>query len=663
MAASKLEELNVTADELERFRSAFQDPAFRQLFAQYAEELRDPNTRQRYERDIADMERERGVDVRFLHPVPGHVLHTSLDGRRSCYVNVCSSELVGRPRGVHGTDGRGRPGQHWSLPCSFSPAREELSAEGEREVIYDVIFHPDTLLLADESDKFKAMVDQTALDTVAQHFHVVLDTANARTLEKEKYRGVPQSTVLRKPRPGAQPKPQDPSDPLSFPYPYDAPGGAKNTKEPTVPHYTIRHRSYVDIQDYRDARDAAPSPVPKELVITVDLPLLTSASGVALNIEGKELSLESQKPAYRLQLSLPYLVQEEQGSAQFNKIKRQLVVTVPVVQQNVPQLIPDLQAEPDPPESQPPGMCESSTVKPEAEEPTPAVAPECPLFTCSQDATSLTLVIHVKDVDEHSVTSEVGSYQCEIRFRVRPTNAPHVLYVEFLPQYNLNTSDLAVRVSQHNAVIELTKSSECFGLWKNLYFGVDSNSLQERRFINEDNVAEFLESGLRPSTIPWSTLEDEPLINVLEMNPDRARIRLNKPEAREERYLAHREQYIDLSKVKKKISYDDTGAELPLQDSPAPEQPTSRVPPPAVSNQHKDSSAEDEGLLFKDIATSNLDEDDLPDSTRESSAPHACQPSPALREVDAKDGGVTVTSDHKTQCAFRFDNALLYDLD
>ncbi|XP_063803613.1 protein kintoun [Pseudophryne corroboree] len=714
MAAARLEELSVTPEELERFRAAFQDVRFRELFAQYAEEIADPENRRRYEREISEMERERGVDVQFLHPQPGHVLQSSVGGRQACYLNVCSNPSVCKPHCVPATDEEGRAGQQWSLPCALSPAREELGPEGVREVIYDVVFHPDTLRLATKSDKFLAMVNLTALDTVSQNFSVTLDTCNVSTLDMT-YKGHPQASVLRKPSAGVSPKPQDPSDPLHFPYPYDALGGHKKSdhsnqdqlqkiqpaprerrpsQEPTIPHYTIRHRSYVDIQDYRDARDSAPSPVPKELVITVDLPLLSSASEVNLHIEGKALSLESKRPAYKLQIKLPYLVADDQGTAHFNKTKRQLVITVPVVQQNVLKLMQDQGSkrscspssdvqeisqsvgalETPPPDEDPKKVVELVPLG-DSQNSLAKDPPECPIFTCSQDATSLTLVIHVKDVDENSITSEVGCYQCELRFCVKHTNAAYVLFVQFLPQYNLNTDDIAVHVSTDNTVIELTKSCECFGPWKNLYFGVNSNSLQERRFINEDNVTEFLESGLRPSTIPWSTLEDQPLINVLEMTDERTHIRVTKPELEEERYLSRREQSADHNEVKEQVGSqsDNTGlsdTDAIVEDGPQSAQATcpsctipAQSPDQLLVTEH--ATVEDQGLCFKDLAPRELDEDDLPDGTGHTQCPvlNSSSPTQILKEVSAADSSVNVISDHKTQCAFNFENTLLFDLD
>lgn len=684
--ATKLEELNVTSEELQRFKAAFQDARFRELFAQYAKEISDPENRRRYEQEISEMERERGMDIQFIHPEPDHVLQTSVNGKQTCYLNVCGNALVGKAQCAPATDKEGRAGQHWSLPCTLTPGREELGPEGSKELIYDVVFHPHTLYLASRNEKFLSMVDVTALDTVTRQFNVVLDTRTVRTLSDCNYKGVPQASVLRRPHPGPVPKPQDPKDPLRFPYPYTVQGAKpcrprppKKTapQEPTVPHYTIRHRSYVDVQDYRDARDSAPSPVPKELVITIDLPLLVSAADVTLHIEGKNLSLESQKPAYKLSLKLPYLVEDERGAAQFNKTKKQLVITVPVVQQDVLRLLQDSEPQPGPPSDEQSPLSATESTEKSQETMTDGApllrdSPECPIFTCSQDATSLTLIIHVKGIEEHSITSEVSSYQCEIRFCVKRANAPHVLFVEFLPQYNLNTNDIGINVSEDNMVIELTKSSECFGLWKNLYFGVNSNSLQERRFINEENVAEFLESGLRPSTIPWSTLEDQPLINVLNLTDERTHIRLNKPELEGEHYPADEEQTSDVSEVTERRSCQSDSAGLsdpsetaekitlcPQEGRPCPTTPPAQTPAQLLGTE--DSKEEDEGLRFKEIPPAKeLDEDDLPHGEGEKQRP---VPDPSSTEQVLKEADPSDASDHRTQCAFKFDNAALFELD
>ena len=58
-----------------------QDEKFRDLLREYAEEISDPENRKKYEEEIAQLERERGMNVKFINPTPGHVLKTSVDGK------------------------------------------------------------------------------------------------------------------------------------------------------------------------------------------------------------------------------------------------------------------------------------------------------------------------------------------------------------------------------------------------------------------------------------------------------------------------------------------------------------------------------------------------------------------------------------------------------
>ncbi|XP_054017602.1 protein kintoun [Dryobates pubescens] len=339
-ATGRLEDLELSFEEAERLQRAFRDEKFRALFAEYAAELADPEQRRLYEEEVAALERERGIEVRFVHPAAGYVLRTSQAGSRRCYLNVCSNPHVGAPQ-AHPEPG----GHRWALPYSLAPGREELGRGGQRRLIYDVVFHPAALRLAARSARFRRLLSDTALEAVERHCSVQLDRANATVLRGTKYKGVPQAPVIRTPLPGgAPPPPADGDFPLPpFPFPPTtppppaAPPPAAQPCGPTTPRWSIRHRSYVDLQDYRYCRDSAPSPVPRELVVTVELPLLRSAAEATLEIRDRELRLDSQRPAYRLRLRLPYDVNESGGRASFNKAQRQLVVTLPVVRLPDPQ--------------------------------------------------------------------------------------------------------------------------------------------------------------------------------------------------------------------------------------------------------------------------------------------------------------------------------------
>ncbi|MEE6492368.1 hypothetical protein FKM82_016559 [Ascaphus truei] len=831
---AKPEELSLSRQEVQRLSQAFQDPKFRELFAEYAQEISHPESRRQYEEEICLMEMERGMDIKFIHPQPGHVLRTSTNGGQRCYLNICSNQFINKPECKPGAGAGGQAGQHWGLPYSLAPGREDLGKAGSKHMIYDVVFHPDTLYMAGKNEKFKEMVDATALEAVAKQFDVKLDQRNVKTLSM-KYKGVPQAAVLRKPRPEAMQKAADPGDPLLFPYPYELPNGGdmgkvKNDRdqpkgstldqvsgvegasppdeEATVPQYTIRHRSYVELQDYRDSRDSVPSPVPKELVITVDLPLLKSAADVNLDITGKQLSLEVQKPAYKLQLKLPYPVDENQGRAQFNKAKRQLVITVLVIQQNILGLLQDQVSEAREDETigsrselvdvsvEKRDVCETEgnqcesvskqcdprctlscdigdqpdvsacetvraaeekghteqaeapspedkghTEQAEAEAPSPEVkghteqaeapSPEeslpdlqgkccveltvagdanqdalmCPSFTCTQDTTSLTLIAHVPGIEEISIKAEVGANQYQISFCSKDPNVSYVLLVQFLPPDNLNRNDLSLSVTKNNAVIGLTKSPESFGLWKKLYFGVNNKCLQERRFVSEENVREFLEG--RPQ--PVSVSQDQPYVEVLEITDRRSHIRITARE--EDDRVVLQQPCTDPAEMKTGISTqsvkgipadsairEDTAAKDKLQKAPASDDTTSEKEqtfdrgekPESISDtaestregQLGDSEAavkrdksigssgvKNKVLSFKEkveiIQENELDEDDTPDGVghTQSTTSNRDGPAQVLKEISQEDGSVHVITDHTTHCAFTFQNSLLFDLD
>ncbi|CAL8286966.1 unnamed protein product [Lota lota] len=350
----KLKELNMTTDEIDRFATAFKDDTFRGLLLDYAKELNDPENKKKYEEEIKLLEEERGNAIDFIHPQPYRALKTSVNGNQKCFVNICTNEKVGKSEFKWGLSEDGKRGQHWSLPHSLHPGRPERDPKGNKFMIYDVIFHPDTIHMASRNKGFMDMVDSTAIQGIQDGFKVRLDPNNIKVLAT-KYKGTPQPCVIRKPIPGykAEDPPANP-DPLAFPFPDENPpsaaankptAGAKTkvdstprnfiteSQKPgaaTTPNYTLKYRSFIDLQDFRCSRDSAQSPRPKEIVVTVDMPLLKSAKDTHLEVLGKSLRVECKKPAYRLELPLAYPVDEDKGEAKFNKQNGQLIITLPV---------------------------------------------------------------------------------------------------------------------------------------------------------------------------------------------------------------------------------------------------------------------------------------------------------------------------------------------
>lgn len=333
----KLKDLKLTEDEVGRFTEAFKDENFRQMLRDYAEEISDPDNRRKYEEEITILEQERGNNVDFIHPAPFRCVKTS-NGKQKCFINICANDKIGKPSSKSGVSD-GKRGLHWSLPHSLHPERKELDSKGNKILIYDVVFHPDTLHIATTNTKFMDMVTSVAIQAIQDAFKDNLDSKNVKVMST-KYKGNPQACVIRKPIPGFEAK-EVKDDILAFPYPDENVSKKEETKicqtkpqtsskEPTQPHYSLKYRSFVDLQDFRCSRDSAQSPRPKEIVVTIDLPLLKSAADANLEVKERSLLLQSVNPVYRLELALAYAVDEERGEAKFNRQKRQMVVTLPV---------------------------------------------------------------------------------------------------------------------------------------------------------------------------------------------------------------------------------------------------------------------------------------------------------------------------------------------
>ncbi|KAF0881818.1 protein kintoun [Crocuta crocuta] len=820
-ASSALEDLDLSGEEVQRLTSAFKDPEFRRMFSEYAEELTDPENRRRYEEEITALERERGVDVRFVHPQPGYVLRTSLNGAQRCFVNVCSNALVGAPSSRPGPAGAAT-GSQWSLPYSLAPGRDYAGGRGTRYTVYDVVFHPDALALARRHERFRQMLDATALEAIEKQFSVKLDRRNAKTL-KIKYKGTPEAAVLRTPLPGGVPaRPGgEPESPLpDFPYPYRFPAVAGNSvvprpqapsppeavlqPAPTEPRYSVVQRHHVDLQDYRCSRDSAPSPVPRELVVTIELPLLRSAEQAALEVTGKQLCLDSRKPDYQLRLSLPYPVDDSRGKAQFNKARRQLVVTLPVA---LPAARRKPTAEPEEPvypsgtdgaacasaregEAGPVESCaeisgvepglpgaadleiaspaaaaEELVSKPEEqdldeqavwttgiEEEPPCVAgnsagdsgggsscassgdldrgssagrgsaqgdltaethvigkgatsdramggprtgsrePLCPPLRCNQDEGSLTLLIQVPRIQPQSLQGDVSPFRYKLCFSTQDL-VYYSFFLQFAPENKLSTKEPVVSISSNNAVIELAKSPECHGHWREWYYGLNNDSLEEKLFVNEENVNEVLEEVLSSPCKQTMSLTP-PLIQVLQVTDSKIQIHAKLQECSSSEQLHEKEEKVnegspltekeniehptasamdsDSSVAVTVLKTDTCGSVVRLQQeslgvSHMPfgrsQQPESKTKPQFIKEKSPAYSNEEKDLLKEPVITEEKELDGHHRSLLNETTFHNLPGLDNIKETNMQDGSVQFIKDHVTQCAFSFHNSLLYDLD
>jgi dynein assembly factor 2 len=114
------------------------------------------------------------------------------------------------------------------------------------------------------------------------------------------------------------------------------------------PKYSIVHRGIInDYQKFTNAKEQQGGARPDALVVRIELPLVESVSQIELDTLEKTLEL-SVPLMYKLNLDLPFPVVHDKGTAQWEKTKRELVVTLPVVPPpvvSVPSLVSDVTVE------------------------------------------------------------------------------------------------------------------------------------------------------------------------------------------------------------------------------------------------------------------------------------------------------------------------------
>lgn len=346
MSKGNWADLDITRDELDRFSKAFKSSEFKKLFAEYCQEISDPENRRKYEEELTQLEAERGIKVTFINPEPGYVIKTSVNGDQKAFINVAKCNKVGQPTSERGHNEAGDRGLHWNIPYTQAPARCDVDHSGAVCPVYDVVFHPNTLHLASKNGQFRQLVTQTACEAVQQVHGVEIDMVNLK-FPKMTYKGMARPTILRERNGKVVDLEPSPLDDIYPPLKENVinrknvPANGKPRKETNcmasnyaTPKYHIVHRRNVELHEMTNELDSKINlTIPKELAVFIELPLLKSTKDVTLDVTAKSIHLISETPAkYKLKIDLPFEVDDVNGTAKFDAATRKLEIALPVVQ-------------------------------------------------------------------------------------------------------------------------------------------------------------------------------------------------------------------------------------------------------------------------------------------------------------------------------------------
>ena len=457
-------DLEITAEEQDKFKKAFGDPEFRKMMAEYVDEISDPKYREEQNQYIREMEAkgETPKGKALIHPKAGFVVKTRKMGKADhtgakVFINIVSSEKLQEPEATP-CDG----GSRWALPHLLGPPRMERDKKDATVSTFDCCFHPAAVQRANASKPFRDLLAQTAIESVEgsyernskgekleRTYHVLLgvmyktghpqplmvpddhsttqakDVASALNKpppKEDKENGAANKTNKKKKRNRKKKKggAKDDEDELDDDIDTETPpppkefslkgklaakmdaasakkqgakeaaataarekAAAMDPKElararrileakgiapaspppppepkpegpPYEPVVRIKERGYFDMGNHMSGGSTVQRR-PKELVVSVELPLLPNAKSVDLEVDARDFSLtaslDGASLVYKLKRRLPYDVDGAKGAAKFDRKQKVLNVTIPVLPGKV---------DPPPDESAFPGVLDVS---------------------------------------------------------------------------------------------------------------------------------------------------------------------------------------------------------------------------------------------------------------------------------------------------------------
>ena len=372
-ATRNLEDLKLTPDEVKKFETAFKDPEFKKMFAEYAKEISDPKNKAESDAYLRQLEYENKVEsvygkgVQLVIPAAGFVVKTTDEATgRKVFVNVCHSDKCEDAKGS-----KVAGGMQWQVPHTLGGCHEETDKSGATCDAYDFVVSTHTFELCQRDERIKNMVVETAIEAVNRAHdrkcplrytlprktfmgpktgpgvQAIRDKADNKGLKLGEGKVTPGGRIAPKGSPAGDP-PNGPgrdasqSKPSPFSFDRAVKRPAANTaaaKEPEgecEPKHTVVHREDGDDLSKGFGRGNSSNEVskrrdnrPKHLVVRVETPKIESIAGAELDVSDTRLFF--QVPGkYRLDIPLPFEVDGDEGKAKFDKSSRRLEVTLPV---------------------------------------------------------------------------------------------------------------------------------------------------------------------------------------------------------------------------------------------------------------------------------------------------------------------------------------------
>ncbi|KAJ9591213.1 hypothetical protein L9F63_002219 [Diploptera punctata] len=254
------------------------------------------------------------VPWKLVKPTPGICVKTRTPNGDKVFINVCQTSEIPEPEDID----EKRLMAIWSsdehtsfrIPMSIGEAHVEEDKSGNPALVYDVAIHPEFFKKTEKSKLFRSFMLRVVMEGLQDKYTIQLETEDYVILKNRKAMGEIQHHRVR------QGEKNKPSGPL--------------IEEVYPPMQTITREP-----EYRIRHEPPDSEYPEYLLAEFLMKDLVNSHGVTLNVGEDRIIVETpgrlgQEP-YKLDVFVPYSVDQEKCFANFNTDTKILSLKMPVL--------------------------------------------------------------------------------------------------------------------------------------------------------------------------------------------------------------------------------------------------------------------------------------------------------------------------------------------
>lgn len=367
-------DIELTQSEIEGLSKAMKKPEFISLLNEYVDEISDPKNKAEHEAYLKQLEQQGELPPgrKLLRPTGHSCLKTFTTSKRKLkvFINLCMDEEIKAPNLE-----RMNQGGNWQLPYAMGHPRHDQDTKKKNCLTFDIAFHPMALQISETSSKFLKLVCDTAIsganqlmqsqgEKVSEDYKLMknlkckggtpgsimvaisrMENPDQPVKEREKtYKLSEEGPKLYKELMSTQIKSHREQEDQKIRAETKAAEQEKDVKveeEPKrvnglyVPKHKVVYSSPVDLGEFIENRYKSYKR-PKEVVVTILVPLLESLADCKIDVKEKHLVFDV-KGVYYLEVKLDFDVVEDQASAKFDRKRKELRIVLPIEQ--VPEVI------------------------------------------------------------------------------------------------------------------------------------------------------------------------------------------------------------------------------------------------------------------------------------------------------------------------------------